>query len=195
MLLRSSSAPILTSWVSHSKDSEREPEPLLSRTRSISLSSSSFHSPTIDPTKTQVSLESDIKIQQNPRNKNLPPHTSKPPKEPEDEIKPTSRSLFKTERLLSSSGLGEKVMDGEDCGGGEKKESVLSVIILCSTDVERVVPRVKRNENSLKTCFVEQHIPPIFGVPNMGRNILSHSVPSRLTYQKDPHCDWLWWLI
>ncbi|CAN6561993.1 unnamed protein product [Malus baccata var. baccata] len=42
--------------------------------------------------------------------------------EPEEEIKPTLRSLFKTERLLSSSGLWEKIMDGEDCGGGKKKE-------------------------------------------------------------------------
>ncbi|KAM0995560.1 hypothetical protein ACFX13_005730 [Malus domestica] len=136
MLMRSSSTPILTSWMSRSKDSERESEPILSRTRPISLSSSSFHSPIIDPTKPKYHSNPSSKSNKNPETGTylpIPQSLRKKPKtkaenfeEPEEEIKPTSRSLFKTERLLSSSSLGEKIMDDEDCGGGKKKESVLS---------------------------------------------------------------------
>ncbi|KAB2604744.1 UDP-glycosyltransferase 85A5-like [Pyrus ussuriensis x Pyrus communis] len=42
---------------------------------------------------------------------------------------------------------------------------------------------VRWNENSPKTRPVEQLVPPILGAPNVGRNALSHSVPSRPTYQ------------
>ncbi|KAM0956943.1 hypothetical protein ACFX2I_025075 [Malus domestica] len=141
MPLRSSSTPILNSWMSHCKDSSPEPEPLLCRNRSVSLSLCTFHPPTADTTKTQVSLESDIKIQQKPRNKklNVPIPRSlrkksktkaEKPEEPEEEIKPTSRLWFGAERLFSSSGLGEKIMDGEDYGGGKKKESVLQTLVV-----------------------------------------------------------------
>ncbi|KAM5578765.1 hypothetical protein ABKV19_008873 [Rosa sericea] len=62
MLLRSSSTPILNSWLSHSKDPQPEPEPVLNlpRTKSVNLSSS-LHTPTFDPTKkaTQFLVESD----------------------------------------------------------------------------------------------------------------------------------------
>ncbi|RXH91033.1 hypothetical protein DVH24_020056 [Malus domestica] len=68
-------------------------------------------------------------------------------------------------------------------GNKEEEEGDGNVIILCSTDVEQVVPRVRRNENSPKIHPVEQRVPPILGVPNVGRNVSSHSVLSRSTYQ------------
>ncbi|KAB2629499.1 UDP-glycosyltransferase 85A5-like [Pyrus ussuriensis x Pyrus communis] len=45
---------------------------------------------------------------------------------------------------------------------------------------------VRWNENSPKTRPVEQLVPPILGAPNVGRNTLSHFVPSRPTYQTVP---------
>ncbi|KAB2621083.1 UDP-glycosyltransferase 85A5-like [Pyrus ussuriensis x Pyrus communis] len=45
---------------------------------------------------------------------------------------------------------------------------------------------VRWNENSPKTRSVEQLVPPVLGAPNVGRNALSHSVPSRPTYQTVP---------
>ncbi|KAB2618854.1 S ribonuclease [Pyrus ussuriensis x Pyrus communis] len=72
-------------------------------------------------------------------------------------------------------------------GNKEEEEGDGEVIILCSTDVERVVPGgVRWNENSPKTRPVEQLVPPVLGAPNVGRNALSHSVPSRPTYQTVP---------
>ncbi|KAM1133048.1 hypothetical protein ACFX19_043052 [Malus domestica] len=71
-------------------------------------------------------------------------------------------------------------------GNKEEEEGDGNVIILCSTDVEQVVPRVRRNENSPKIHPVEQRVPPILGVPNVGRNVSSHSVLSRSTYQTVP---------
>ncbi|TQD86395.1 hypothetical protein C1H46_028046 [Malus baccata] len=68
-------------------------------------------------------------------------------------------------------------------GNKEEEEGDGEVIILCSTDVERVVPGVRRDENSPKTRHVEQRVPSVLGAPNVGRNALSHSVPSRPTYQ------------
>ncbi|KAB2597511.1 S ribonuclease [Pyrus ussuriensis x Pyrus communis] len=42
------------------------------------------------------------------------------------------------------------------------------------------------NENSPKTRPVEQLVPPVLGTPNVRRNTLSHSIPSRPTYQTVP---------
>ncbi|KAB2602944.1 UDP-glycosyltransferase 85A5-like [Pyrus ussuriensis x Pyrus communis] len=45
---------------------------------------------------------------------------------------------------------------------------------------------VRWNENSFKTRLVEQLVSPVLGAPNVGRNALSHSVPSRPKYQTVP---------
>ncbi|KAB2613009.1 S ribonuclease [Pyrus ussuriensis x Pyrus communis] len=45
---------------------------------------------------------------------------------------------------------------------------------------------VRWNKNSPKTRPMEQLVPPVLGAPNVGRNALSHSVPSRPTYQTVP---------
>ncbi|KAB2595286.1 S ribonuclease [Pyrus ussuriensis x Pyrus communis] len=58
-------------------------------------------------------------------------------------------------------------------GNKEEEEGDGEVIILCSTDVERVVPG-------------GELVPPVLGAPNVGRNALSHSVPSRSAYQTVP---------
>ncbi|KAB2615288.1 S ribonuclease [Pyrus ussuriensis x Pyrus communis] len=42
---------------------------------------------------------------------------------------------------------------------------------------------VRWNKNSSKTRSVEQLVPPVLDAPNVGRNALSHSVPSRPTYE------------
>lgn len=141
MLLRSSSAPIFNSWLSHSKDSSPEPEPLLTRTRSVSLSSSSsFHSPSIDPTKkttTQVLLEADIPSQPKPKEKNPIPLSlgkksktkAKNVEEQEEELKPSSISSSATQRLFSSSGLGEKLMDDEDSAVGKEDYGLQTLVL------------------------------------------------------------------
>ncbi|RXH93618.1 hypothetical protein DVH24_014194 [Malus domestica] len=46
---------------------------------------------------------------------------------------------------------------------------------------------VRRNENSPKIRPVEQCVPPVLGIPNVGRNASSHSVPSHPTYQTVPN--------
>ncbi|KAF3453711.1 hypothetical protein FNV43_RR04152 [Rhamnella rubrinervis] len=65
MLLRSSSTPILNSWLPHSKDMSPEPEIVhqIPRTRSISLSASSSLSPINDSTKkmTRALSETDLR--------------------------------------------------------------------------------------------------------------------------------------
>ncbi|KAM1872405.1 hypothetical protein ACFX13_006363 [Malus domestica] len=68
----------------------------------------------------------------------------------------------------------------------EEEEEDRNVIILCSTYVERVHSRGRRNEKSSKTCPVEQRIPLVLGAPNVGRNASSRSVPSRPAYQTHP---------
>ncbi|RXH99868.1 hypothetical protein DVH24_021670 [Malus domestica] len=71
--------------------------------------------------------------------------------------------------------------------GNKEEEGDGEVIILCSTNVERIVPGgVRRNKNSLTTRHVEQHVPPVLGTPNVGRNASFHSVSSRPTYQTVP---------
>ncbi|RXH77164.1 hypothetical protein DVH24_023438 [Malus domestica] len=64
-------------------------------------------------------------------------------------------------------------------GNKEEEEGDGEVIILCSTDVERVVLGGEANENSSKICSMEHRIPSVLGTPNVRRNVSSHSVPSR----------------
>nr|POF26705.1 hypothetical protein CFP56_60855 [Quercus suber] len=123
MLLRSSSTPILNSWLPHSKDSSSPESDLvlqLRRTRSVSFTtaSSSFHSLTDVSTKklTRASSESDILTPPKPKKKNPISHNlKKQPKltvkesdEMEQELKPNSisSSSASIQRLFSSSGLG-----------------------------------------------------------------------------------------
>ncbi|KAK9923129.1 hypothetical protein M0R45_031562 [Rubus argutus] len=139
MLLRSSSTPILNSWLSHSKDHQPEPEPLLHLPRTRSVNLSSLHTLVVDPTKktTQFLVESDLQNPPIKPNKKTPipqikrkqsKNRAKEGKEQEEELKliPMSSSSS-TQRLFSSSGLGEKLMDDEACGVG-KKESVLQTL-------------------------------------------------------------------
>ncbi|KAL6144836.1 hypothetical protein ACLB2K_055526 [Fragaria x ananassa] len=140
MLLRSSSTPILNSWLSHSKDTQPEPEPLLNlpRTRSVNLSSS-LHSPTFDPTRkpSQFLVESDIQTSPVKPQKKTPIPQIKTKKSKtraksmeQEELKPitiSSSSSSSTQRLFSSSGLDGKLVDDEACGAG-KEESALQTL-------------------------------------------------------------------
>ncbi|CAN6709406.1 unnamed protein product [Malus baccata var. baccata] len=51
----------------------------------------------------------------------------------------------------------------------------------CGTNRSR---GLRRNENSPQPRPVEQRVPPVLGVPNVGRNASSYSVPFRPTYQR-----------
>ncbi|XP_065621280.1 uncharacterized protein LOC112019434 [Quercus suber] len=141
MLLRSSSTPILNSWLPHSKDSSSPESDLvlqLRRTRSVSFTtaSSSFHSLTDVSTKklTRASSESDILTPPKPKKKNPISHNlKKQPKltvkesdEMEQELKPNSisSSSASIQRLFSSSGLGES---GSPTG---KKDSILQTLVV-----------------------------------------------------------------
>ncbi|KAK4590371.1 hypothetical protein RGQ29_020790 [Quercus rubra] len=146
MLLRSSSIPISNSWLPHSKDSSSpESDQVLQpqKTRSVSLTtaSSSFHSLTDVSTKklTQASLESDFLTTPKPKKKNPISHNlKKQPKltvkesdEMEQELKPNSISSSSSsiQRLFSSSGLDESVLDDEGSPMG-KKDSILQTLVV-----------------------------------------------------------------
>lgn len=103
MLLRSSSTPILNSWLPKcAKDSSPEPEfQVLQRTKSVSLSSSfpcSTHSTDDHSTKKLVTTSPDVPKQKT----NIIPPLSK--ELDEEKLLPSSS----IQSLFSSSGLGEK---------------------------------------------------------------------------------------
>ncbi|KAF3961115.1 hypothetical protein CMV_014229 [Castanea mollissima] len=141
MLLRSSSTP--NSWLPHSKDSsspESDQIVQLQRSRSISLTtaSSSFHSLTDVSTKklAQASSESDFLTPPKPKKNPISHNLKKQPKlivkesdEIEQELKPNSISSSSSsiQRLFSSSGLGESVLDDEGSPMG-KKDSILQTL-------------------------------------------------------------------
>ncbi|XWS16450.1 hypothetical protein CRYUN_Cryun34aG0088600 [Craigia yunnanensis] len=122
MLLRSSSTPISNSWLPHSKDcSSPEPDfPVLQRTRSVSVYSTS----SIDDRKQKLTKPlADINIQNEtpkPRKKKnkaiiRAPHSlDKQAKRESDKEKESEPNFCSIQRLFSSSGLGEKKVDGED---------------------------------------------------------------------------------
>lgn len=110
MLLRSSSTPILNSWLPHSKDSSPEPEIVhqIPRTRSISLSaSSSSLSPINDPRMTRALSETDLRDLSVPKAK--PFHKLLNgigiPVEEEEEEKEMGSSCARTASLDSGLGL------------------------------------------------------------------------------------------
>ncbi|XVF26581.1 hypothetical protein REPUB_Repub14bG0030000 [Reevesia pubescens] len=120
MLLRSSSTPILNSWLPHSKDcSSPEPDfPILQRTRSLSL-----YSPVDDYKQKLTQNLADINIQNDlpkPRkNKDKAvisaPHSlEKKTNKESDQEKESEPNSCSIQRLFSSSGLGENIVDGED---------------------------------------------------------------------------------
>ncbi|KAB2619939.1 UDP-glycosyltransferase 85A5-like [Pyrus ussuriensis x Pyrus communis] len=83
-----------------------------------------------------------------------------------------------TERSGSKDALGWKQ------GGRRRRRRGYNFVFHgCGTSRSR---GLRWNENSPTTRPVEQLIPPILGAPNVGRNDLSHSVPSRPTYQTVP---------
>ncbi|GAV87061.1 hypothetical protein CFOL_v3_30487 [Cephalotus follicularis] len=141
MLLRSSSTPILNSWLPHSSDSSPEPNFhfLHRRTRSTSFHSLSFID---EQTKvTPQALLSDTNIQKDsPKLKRnvqaIPPCTHfikiQPLKEndlDEDEEEPNS-----IERLLSSSGLGEKEVENDEGSVVVKSTSVVHTLVVGGGD-------------------------------------------------------------
>ncbi|KAM0989016.1 hypothetical protein FF1_013003 [Malus domestica] len=71
-------------------------------------------------------------------------------------------------------------------GNKEEEEGDGEVIILCSTDVKRVILGGEAEQKFTQNLPVEQRVPPDLGATNVGRNTSSHSVPSRSTYQKVP---------
>lgn len=146
MLLRSSSTPILNSWLPHhSKDSsspDGDQHIQLSRTRSLSLATPSFHFPIDDSTKKkliQALSETDFQTPPKPKRKNLislkkqPKLRVKEGGEEEQELKPnsilSSTSSSSIQRLFSSSGLGERVMDEEGSPMGKKDSDLQTLVV------------------------------------------------------------------
>ncbi|XVE89095.1 hypothetical protein DITRI_Ditri19aG0122900 [Diplodiscus trichospermus] len=122
MLLRSSSTPLLNSWLPHSKDSlSLEPDfPVLQRTRPVSFYSPSSivdHKQKLTKNLADMNAQNDTPKPRKKKGKSIiPTHHSldkqaKQESDREKQSEPNSRSI---QRLFSSSGLGEKVGDGED---------------------------------------------------------------------------------
>ncbi|KAJ0076462.1 hypothetical protein Patl1_34509 [Pistacia atlantica] len=129
MLLRSSSTPILNSWLpKRSKDSSPEPEfQVLQRTKSVSLSNSPFQwSPqSTDDHSTKKLLTASPDLPK--RKKNIFPPSSK--ELDEEQILQCPR----IQRLFSSSGLGEKLLVNDNDnkeGGGLEEDSVLQTMVM-----------------------------------------------------------------
>jgi len=137
MLLRSASAPILNSWLPHSSSQEAEPVVQLSRTRSVSLTTSFHHSPADESTRkvTQALQEAEFQTPPKPKKTNpiSRPHRKQPgitvkEVDEERELKPNSAlSSSSIRRLFSSSGLGESVVGEEGCAVG-KNDCVLQTL-------------------------------------------------------------------
>ncbi|KAJ4845528.1 hypothetical protein Tsubulata_013051 [Turnera subulata] len=128
MLLRSSSTPILNSWLPHSKDSSPEPEfQVLQRTRSISLTSS-FHSHlTIDHdhlTKKDSFHTLQVTCSLNKSPPIIPKKSKKEHTDDYHQVEEEAQPGSGVQRLFSSSGLGERtaqtlvVAGAAGCGGG-----------------------------------------------------------------------------
>ena len=152
MLLRSSSLPILKSWLPHFKDSSQEPEPLLHlpRTKSFSLTCfllfNSSSSPVDDSTKRSYYPISKSDCPPKPKKKRFISKIKalQPEKEEEKDQKgklkmdsgssSSSSSSSTMERLFSSSGLGEKVMSEEKYCCVENEEKVLQTLVVGGGD-------------------------------------------------------------
>ncbi|KAM1235172.1 hypothetical protein ACFX2J_004675 [Malus domestica] len=70
--------------------------------------------------------------------------------------------------------------------GNKEEEGDIEVIILCSTDVERVVLGGEAEQKFTQNSSRGTVRSTILGTPNMGQNASSHSVLSRPTYQMVP---------
>lgn len=133
MLLRSYSAPILSAWLPHCKDSSPEAEPVLQLSRTRSVNFSSFHlSPSDDSPKKVTQPEADCQTLPKPKKKN--PISRSPKKQQkiavkgEKELKPRSTSSS-IQRLFSSSGLGERVVDDEGCVVAKKDRALQTLVV------------------------------------------------------------------
>lgn len=133
MLLRSSSSPILNSWLPNSSGSSPEPEnlPQLTRTRSVSLAASfSIEDGLGRSSPTRTAYESDLKDLaagcKKEKVRILRPRTPKLVKVKEDKQEEMGR-------LLSTSGLGlgEAVSALEEgCAVVEEKEKILQTLVV-----------------------------------------------------------------
>ncbi|XP_062085701.1 uncharacterized protein LOC133791800 [Humulus lupulus] len=138
MLLTSPSAPVLNSWIPHSKDSSSpELEPLLhlQRTKSVSLTCSFLLLLLLHPLMSQQTDHSIPSPYQNhnihQNNKRSPISKIKAKKSQEEQKgngKIDSGSSSTIQRLLSCSGLGCKVTSEERCSM-ENEERVLQTLV------------------------------------------------------------------
>lgn len=127
MLLRSSSAPILSSLLSYSKESSAELEPILQlrRTTSVLCLSQNF-------------AETDLQTSSRPKKKHRVPcssnvlknHRSTKIKERDEARQKTCmKAKYSIQELFSSSGLDEGVPDHEGCGVGKKDNKLQSSVM------------------------------------------------------------------
>ncbi|KAJ4718393.1 Tetratricopeptide repeat protein [Melia azedarach] len=150
MLLKSSSTPILNSWLpQYSRDSSPEPEfQVLRLTRSVSLSSSSLHSLpcTDEPTKNKLLLTSQTFSAENSNlQKDLPKHKKnikamKQPtrpvdmqqanKENDDQETGGKHPGSSIQRLFSSSGLGGKLLVDNERKGCDVDGSAVQTMVM-----------------------------------------------------------------
>ncbi|XWS20427.1 hypothetical protein CRYUN_Cryun31cG0100200 [Craigia yunnanensis] len=122
MLMRSSSTPILNSWLPHSKDcSSPEPDfPVLQRTRSVSFYSTSSiddHKQKLTQTLADINIQNDTPKSRKKKDKAIipAPHSiNKQAKQESDQEKESEPNFCSIQILFSSSGLGEKTVDGKD---------------------------------------------------------------------------------
>ena len=129
MLLRSSSAPIPSSLLPHSRESSPEPELVLHvpRARSFAgprqnLADTDHHSPTKPEKKTCIPRSNVLKSQRSIRIKESD-GVGQPLHETYTKAKPAMRELF------SSSGLDRQVLDHEE-GDGRKEASGLQTLVM-----------------------------------------------------------------
>ncbi|KAK3219385.1 hypothetical protein Dsin_013355 [Dipteronia sinensis] len=130
MLLKSSSTPILDSWIpQYSRESSPESEfQVLQRTKSLSLSNS-----LLSPQSTsETNLHRDSPKQKNIiRSLNLIP--SSPPHSLDHQVEKSEPSCKRLQRLLSSSGLGNKKLvddDREESGGVDQDGVLLQTMVM-----------------------------------------------------------------
>ncbi|XP_022714823.1 uncharacterized protein LOC111274437 isoform X2 [Durio zibethinus] len=139
MLLRGSSTPILNSWLPYLNDcSSPEPDfPILHRTKSVSFYSPSSvddHKQKLTQTLADIGIQNDTPEPRKKKGKAIisTPHSlDKQAKQERDQEKESEPNSCSIRRLLSSSGLGETITDGEDStvmqtpvmGGGAGNDS------------------------------------------------------------------------
>ncbi|OMP00063.1 Tetratricopeptide-like helical [Corchorus olitorius] len=136
MLLKTSSTPILNSWLPHSKDgSSPEPEfSTLQRTRSVSFSSSPSsiddHKQKLTQTLADINIHNDKpKPRRKKKGKSIIPTSQsldKRVKQESDLQKEPEPNSCSIRRLLSSSGLGENMVDEN----GKDSSTVMQTLVM-----------------------------------------------------------------